>query len=307
MSSPALVAGLADGLEDGLERFLVAAQVGRETALVADRGAEAAALEHALERVEDFGAGAQRFGERVEADRQHHELLHVDIVVGMRAAVDDVHHRHRQRRPRDHRRDAATAASCGSSPRACALAIDTPSNALAPRRPLLSVPSRSISRRSRPAWSAASKPASALAIVVLTFSTALRTPLPQVAGLVAVAQLDRFLAAGRGARRHHRAAEAAIAQRDFGFERGIAAGVEDFAGVDLGDRGHRWTVVPLRREWVWPPVVGSRCTQAGIRGSRCAWSLRRAPSAFPATRASCPAATRSGRRTAPCPDPDGFP
>ena len=42
-----LVAGLADRLEDGLERFLVAAQVRREAALVADRGAQAAALEHA--------------------------------------------------------------------------------------------------------------------------------------------------------------------------------------------------------------------------------------------------------------------
>src|SRR5690606_23931838 len=34
------------------------------------------------------------------------------------------------------------------------------------------------------------------------------------------------------------AAERSIVERDFGFEGGIAAGIEDFAGVDPGDAGH---------------------------------------------------------------------
>ena len=111
-SSPALVAGLADRFEDGFQRFLVRTQVRREAAFVADRRAQAAALQHRLQRVEDLGAGAQRFGERIEADRQHHEFLQVDVVVGMRAAVDDVHHRHRQFDGRAVRPAASTAASC---------------------------------------------------------------------------------------------------------------------------------------------------------------------------------------------------
>jgi hypothetical protein len=61
---------------------------------------------------------------------------------------------------------------------ACALASDTPSSALAPRRPLFSVPSRSTRRLSSAAWSPASKPASACAIVPLTLATAFCTPLP---------------------------------------------------------------------------------------------------------------------------------
>src|SRR5690606_20956945 len=93
-----VVAGLADGLEDGVEGFDVAAQVRREAALVADRGRQAVALEHGFERVENLRARAQRLGERVEAHRQHHELLQVDVVVGVGAAVDDVHHRHGQHR-----------------------------------------------------------------------------------------------------------------------------------------------------------------------------------------------------------------
>ena len=50
------------------------------------------------QRVEDLGARAQRLGEGRHADRHDHELLQVDAAVGVRAAVQDVHHRHRQRR-----------------------------------------------------------------------------------------------------------------------------------------------------------------------------------------------------------------
>ena len=48
------------------------------------------------QRMEDLGAGAQGFLEGREADRHHHELLEVHVGVGVRAAVQDVHHRHRQ-------------------------------------------------------------------------------------------------------------------------------------------------------------------------------------------------------------------
>ena len=54
-------------------------------------------LEHALEAVVDLGADAQRLLEAGGADRHDHELLQVDVVVGVLAAVHDVHHGHRQR------------------------------------------------------------------------------------------------------------------------------------------------------------------------------------------------------------------
>ena len=60
-----------------------------------------------------------------------------------------------------------------------ATAIDTASMALAPRRDLLSVPSRSIRVLSMKACSSASRPIRASEISVLTFSTACRTPLPK--------------------------------------------------------------------------------------------------------------------------------
>ena len=71
-------------------------RLGREAAFVAEPGREALGLEHGLEGVVDRRARSQRLGERRRTDRRDHELLHVDVAVGVRAAVEDVHHRHRQ-------------------------------------------------------------------------------------------------------------------------------------------------------------------------------------------------------------------
>ena len=90
----------------------------------------------------------------------------------------------------------------------------TASVALAPSRLLLSVPSRSISVRSRNACSLESRPSTASLISVLMCSIARSTPLAAVARGVAVAQLDRLARAGRGARRHRGAAHrSALEQR----------------------------------------------------------------------------------------------
>ena len=91
-----LVAGRLDRLHDEAQRFVGALQVRREAALVADVGVVAGVLQRLLQRVEHLGAHAHRLGDGAGADRHDHELLEVDRVVGVRAAVDDVHHRHRQ-------------------------------------------------------------------------------------------------------------------------------------------------------------------------------------------------------------------
>ena len=46
--------------------------------------------------MEDFGAHANRIAHGGRRDRHDHEFLNVDRIVGMHAAIDDVHHRHRQ-------------------------------------------------------------------------------------------------------------------------------------------------------------------------------------------------------------------
>ena len=90
------VPGVGGRGEDQLDRGLGRRDLGREPALVADGGAEAVAVQARLERVVDLAADAQGLGEARGAVRDDHELLQVERVVGVRAAVDDVHHRHGQ-------------------------------------------------------------------------------------------------------------------------------------------------------------------------------------------------------------------
>ena len=86
-----------------LQGFFVAVQVRCETAFIADSSREAFIVAQFFQRVENFGAAAQGFAEGFCADRHNHKFLNVQAVIGMFAAVDNVHHRNRQ----SHRTGAA--------------------------------------------------------------------------------------------------------------------------------------------------------------------------------------------------------
>ena len=62
-----LVAGLGDRFEDHLDRLLVAFEIRREAALVADVGRLPALLEHGGERMKNFGAHPDCVGDIVGA------------------------------------------------------------------------------------------------------------------------------------------------------------------------------------------------------------------------------------------------
>ncbi len=96
-----LVSGLGDGFEHNFERFFVGLEVGRESAFIADGCGVAALLQHAFQRVKYFGAHAQGFRKLGRAVRDDHELLRVHRIVGMRAAVENVHQRDGQQVGRD--------------------------------------------------------------------------------------------------------------------------------------------------------------------------------------------------------------
>ena len=86
--------GLGDRLDEDADGVLVGRQVGGEAALVAHGSGQAAVVEQALQRVVGLHAPTQRLGITRRPDRHDHELLQVDRVVGVGAAVDHVHHRH---------------------------------------------------------------------------------------------------------------------------------------------------------------------------------------------------------------------
>jgi hypothetical protein len=90
------VARGGDGFEHDFDGFFVRFQIRREAAFIAHRGGIAALFQNGLQIVEDFDAHAQGFAEARSADGHGHEFLEVDGIIGMRAAVQNVHHGHGQ-------------------------------------------------------------------------------------------------------------------------------------------------------------------------------------------------------------------
>ena len=74
----------------------------------------------------------------------------------------------------------------------------------------------------------------------------LQHALAEIARLVAIAQLDRFMRAGRCARGHRGPAERAVFEHDIDFDSGVAARIEDLAGVNVDDGGHGGPFVRLQ-------------------------------------------------------------
>ena len=69
-------------------------EIGREAALVAHAGHMPVRFQNGLQGMENLRAHAQRIAESHGPDGHDHEFLDVQVVGGVRAAVDDVHHGH---------------------------------------------------------------------------------------------------------------------------------------------------------------------------------------------------------------------
>ena len=88
------IAGAGDGLQNQLDRLRFAFQIRCKAAFIADSGTKPALFEQRRQRVINLCAHAQRAAEGFCAAGNNHELLNIQIVSRMYAAVDDVHHRH---------------------------------------------------------------------------------------------------------------------------------------------------------------------------------------------------------------------
>ena len=67
-----------------------------KAAFIADRRGKMSIFQHAFERVKNFRAITQAFRKTRRALGHDHEFLKIDWRIGMRATVQDVHHRHGQ-------------------------------------------------------------------------------------------------------------------------------------------------------------------------------------------------------------------
>ncbi len=110
--------------------------------------------------------------------------------------------------------------------------------ALAPSRDLFGVPSSAIIALIEAALIGRVHAADRVEDLAVHGGDGVQHALAAIALLVAVAQLDRFMRAGRGAGRHRGAADDAAFQRDVDFDGGIAAAVENLAADDVRDCAH---------------------------------------------------------------------
>ncbi|MNX46846.1 hypothetical protein D3C86_773940 [compost metagenome] len=237
------VAGGLDGIHDDREGVVGRVDLGRIAALVADGGVQAAGLEDLLERMEDLRAAAQGLGEGGRADGHDHELLDVDRVVGMGAAVDDVEHRNGKGTGRDaadvavERHVDGVGGRLGNGQRD---AEDGVGAKLGLVGGAVQLEHRLVDGDLVEGVHAGEFVGDHFVDVVDGAQDALAVvPI----GLVLVAHLDGFVGAGGGAGGNGRAAARSAGQDDVDLDGGIAAGVEDLAGIDVFNERRHWGVL----------------------------------------------------------------
>ena len=234
------VAGLFDGRQDEIERGLGRRQIGRKTALVAHIGVVAVGFERRAQRVKNFRAGAHRLRKRGDAERHDHEFLKIDRIVGMDAAIDDVHHRHRQ----EARRCAADIAIERQLVGGGGRLGDGERHAEDGIRPEPAFVRRAVERDHglvdldlRLGIHAAER----LKNLAVDRLDRVAHALAEIALLVAVAQFDRLMGPRGSPRRHPGAAARAVLQHDIDLHGRIAAAVQNFPADDVDNGGHYWS------------------------------------------------------------------
>nr|pir phosphopyruvate hydratase - Deinococcus radiodurans (strain R1) [Deinococcus radiodurans] len=227
------VARLLNGFKQHFEGFLVALEVRRKTAFVADVGVVAAPAEDFFQVVKGLGAVAQCFTEARSADRHHHELLKIHAVVGVGAAVDDVHHGHRQ------------GLGVGAAEVAVERDVELGSGGAGSREAhrqnrvaahvalvggAVHVHQRLVDGGLLTGVHADEGRAEGLTHVLHgTFHALAHVP------LAAVTQFERLVAAGTRSRRHDGPARKTAVEVDFGFDGGVPTRIQHFTGDDFLD------------------------------------------------------------------------
>ena len=233
----AAIARRLTGLDDEGQGLFGAADIGGEAALVADIGVMASVLQGLLQAVEDLGAHAQALGEGVSAGGQDHEFLDVDGIVSVRAAIDDVHHRHRQD-PGRHPANILVERQVGAAGRGLGRRQADAQDGVGAQARLVGRAVQLDQQVVQPALVLGVEARQGVIDFAIDRLDGLQDALAQIAALVAVPLLNRLVGAGGGARGHGGPAHGAIFQHHIDLDRGIAAAVEDFAGGDVDDLGH---------------------------------------------------------------------
>ncbi len=181
--------------------------------------------------MENFHAPAQRLGKRRCSHRHHHELLEVDIVIGVRAAVEDVHHRHRN----GVGSGSAEVAIERKLKRACARARRGHRNRENRVRSQPSLVRRAIQfdqPRVEPALVGCVQSDDGFRDLAIDVRNCLQHALAEELTLVAIPQFDGLMLTGGRATRHNGARAGAAIQINFSFNGRIATRVKHLASAN---------------------------------------------------------------------------
>ena len=228
-------AGLFDGLDDDLQRVLIGRQVGSVAALVADAGGGSAVLlQGLLQLMEDLGAVAQGFLEALGADGHDHELLDIDAVGGVGAAVEDVHHGHGQGLGID-AADVVVQAHAGGLGRGLGAGQGDAEDGVGTQAGLIGGAVELDEHLVDGDLVQSVQADHGLGDFAVDVFDSHRDALAAVAGLVAVAKLAGLVDTGGSAGGDSRAADGAVIEGDLDFDRGVAAGVQDLTRENVND------------------------------------------------------------------------
>ena len=192
--------------------------------------------------MKNLHAPTQTFVKARRADGHDHEFLRVDRIVRVRAAVEDVHHRHGQNRGGFFRgifRNVLVERLAGGAGRGARGSHGDGENRVGAElgfvRRAVGFDHASVER----ALVGGIHAGDCFRDRGIHMLDRLQHAFADVAGFVAVAQLDRFMFAGRSAGRNRAAADNAAFEAHVGFDGWIAARIENLAAVN-GDnlRGH---------------------------------------------------------------------
>ena len=242
-----LIAGGFDAFHDEGEDFFVRTVlgVGGESTFIASSGGEALALQDLLEGVEDLGAPTESFAPRGSADWHDEEFLGVDVVIGVRTAVHDVHHRNGEGVGSDSANEAvkreteALSSSVGGGKRDGEDGIGAKTAFVVGA---VEFDHSGVDEISVAGIEADQSVGNFGVDVVDGFGDAFSA----IAGFVTVAELNGLTGAGGGAGRALRTADGAIGEGNLGLNGRVAAGIDDLAAKDFDDFGIVHFHSPLR-------------------------------------------------------------
>ena len=232
------VTGFVDGFQNHLDRGLMVGHIGGKAAFVAYRRADAFVMQNFLERVEDFRAVAQGFAKAGRTQRNDHQLLQVEVVVGVLAAVDDVHHGHRHLH-RAHAAKVAVQGQTGFFGRSARHRHRDRQHGVGTQARLVGSAVQIHQGSVQKGLLGGIQTQHGLGDFGVDELDRAQHALAAVTAFVPVAQLNRLTAAGGCARRHGRAAHGAGLQQHITFDRGVTPAVQNLASYDVNNGTHQ--------------------------------------------------------------------